>query len=168
MARQTYTAWLALRSRTADQFSQAIERVFEALAVLASGLNPDGTAYTLPVDVSSSAPPTGASTAANQTTGNTSLASIDTKTVGSSVTLYDGAQATSTTGAPLNGGTSQSVSEVLVTNTDGSIVMYVGNATSQSTPLAAGASIAIPVNNLNKVYVKSASGTPSVAWLGRS
>src|SRR5438132_772084 len=35
-----------------------------------------------------------------------------------SATLYDGSQATSTTGAALNGGTSQAVKEVLVTNTD--------------------------------------------------
>jgi hypothetical protein len=88
--------------------------------------------------------------------------------VSGSATLYDGSQATSTTAAPLNGGTSQAVSEVLVTNRDAAIAMLVGSATSQSTPLPAGAYVVIPVDDLNKVYVKSASGTPTVSWLGRS
>lgn len=85
-----------------------------------------------------------------------------------SATLYDGSQATSTTAAALNGGTSQAIKEVVVTNTDAALGMLLGSATSQSTPLKAGQSIVLPVNNLNKVYVKSVSGTPAVAWLGRS
>lgn len=80
--------------------------------------------------------------------------------------LIDGTQGTTTTGAPLNGGTSQRVREVIVSNKDAAIVLYVGNSASQNTPLAAGASIRLAVDDLKKVWVRSASGTPSVAWLG--
>jgi len=81
-------------------------------------------------------------------------------------TLIDGTQATSTTGAPLNGGTAQAVDWVVVTNPDASIVLYAGNATSQSNPIPPLGSLRIETNNLNKIYVKSASGTPAVSWLG--
>lgn len=85
-----------------------------------------------------------------------------------SATLFSGSQPTSTTGEPLNGGDPQTIVEVLVSNTHASILMYVGNEDSQDTPIAAGGALSIPVDNLNKVYVRAASGTPSVAWLGRS
>lgn len=91
-----------------------------------------------------------------------------TPAAGASATLYDGSQATSTTAAALNGAVSQTVSEVIVQNRDTVINLLVGNATSQSISLVPGAFAVIPVDNLNKVFVKSASGTPTVAWLGRS
>lgn len=87
---------------------------------------------------------------------------------GASATLFDGSQATSTTAAALNGAVSQAVSEVIVQNRDAAINLLVGNVTSQSIALVPGAAVVIPVADLASVFVKSASGTPTVAWLGRS
>jgi len=84
--------------------------------------------------------------------------------VGSS-TLYDGTQTATTTAAALNSGTSRSCSSVLVQNDpDSTQDVFVGNDSSQSVQLVPGQAEVIPVDNVNKVFVKTASGTATVNW----
>lgn len=66
-------------------------------------------------------------------------------------------------GVPLSA-TPQSIFEVRVQNDPGSAAnVFVGGPDGQVIVLTAGASITIPANNLNLVYVRSANAT--VNWL---
>lgn len=85
--------------------------------------------------------------------------------MGSFKTFIAGSQATSTTAAALNGGNSQACQELIVQNVDAAIVLHFGDANSQPMNLAAGASITLKVRDVRDVWVKSASGTPTVAWI---
>jgi hypothetical protein len=85
-----------------------------------------------------------------------------------STALYDGQASVTTTAAALP---SQVISEVVLTadptNTSGEYV-YVGNATSQHTPLAPGQSITLSISNLDLVYAFASSGTLKLDYLARS
>lgn len=98
--------------------------------------------------------------------GTTGLAQ-SVATNDTSDTLYDGTKALTTVAAAI--AASQAVREVLIQNDpDNTIDIFVGNATSQSIQLKPGQSIVIPVSNLATVFAKSASGTPTLNYLGRS
>jgi hypothetical protein len=77
--------------------------------------------------------------------------------------VNSGTKATSTTAAQLG---TQPCRGVQVHNNDGSINVLIGNSSSQSFTLGPGqATGRISVSNVNQIYVKSASGTPTVSWL---
>jgi len=74
-----------------------------------------------------------------------------------------GTQALSTTAVQLP---AQPCLEVALTNNDASIAMLIGwNAITQSFTLAAGSSVVIQAQNLNQLYAKSASGTPTLSYI---
>lgn len=87
----------------------------------------------------------------------------------SSPALYDGTQAAGVTATPLNGGTSLAATEVIVQNDPGSpAAIKIGNATSQNLSLAIGASVVLPIDNVNKIYVKRTGGADCTAnWEAR-
>lgn len=82
-------------------------------------------------------------------------------------TLYAGTSTLSTSAAAI--GSSQACTAVLVqsdpTNT---VDMVMGNASTQPIRLVPGQTILIPVTNINLVYAKSISSTPTLNWLARS
>ena len=116
---------------------------------------------------------TNARTISTDTTGALNLAagtnSIGGVTQTPSTALYDGQASVTTTAAAI--ASSQAITEVLLTadpgNANGSYV-YVGNATSQNTPLAPGQSMTLSVSNLDLIYAKASSGTLALDYLGRS
>jgi hypothetical protein len=56
--------------------------------------------------------------------------------------------------------------EVAITNNDASIAMLIGwNATTQSFTLPATQTVVIQATNLNQLYAKSASGTPTLSYI---
>ena len=74
-----------------------------------------------------------------------------------------GTQALSTTAVQLP---AQPCKAVLVTNNDASIAMLLGwNSTTQSFTLRPSTSVRIECGNLNQLYAKSASGTPTLSYL---
>ena len=75
-----------------------------------------------------------------------------------------GTQALSTTAVQLP---AQTCTEVVLTNNDASIAMLLGwNSTTQSFTLPAGQTMSVRgVRNLNELYAKSASGTPTLSYL---
>lgn len=77
--------------------------------------------------------------------------------------LYDGT-GTVTVAAAISA-TSQPCAEVMVqADPDNSVALFVGNATSQSTQLAAGQAATIPVDNPTKVYARSADGVTAARF----
>lgn len=83
-----------------------------------------------------------------------------------SATLYAGTNALTTTEETLAG--SQAVSEVLIqADPTNSADVLIGISGTLPIRLGAGGAISLPVNNLNLVYVKMASGTGNVFYLGR-
>lgn len=85
-----------------------------------------------------------------------------------STTLYDGQASVTATPAAIG---SQAIREVILTadptNAAGSYV-YVGNSSSQHTPLAPGESITLSVSNLSLVYAYASTGTQKLDYLGRN
>jgi hypothetical protein len=74
-----------------------------------------------------------------------------------------GTQALSTTAVRLP---AQACTQVAITNNDASIAMLLGwNSTTQSFTLTAGSTVTFRVTNLNNLYAKSASGTPTLSYL---
>lgn len=72
-----------------------------------------------------------------------------------------------TTAAPLTT-TDTLISQVLVqADPDNTADVFIGDSTSQTIQLKAQDGITLLVNNLNQVYVKSASGTQTVNWVTR-
>jgi predicted RNA methylase len=56
--------------------------------------------------------------------------------------------------------------QVVVHNDDAAIAIKIGNASAQNyTVTAGGSSGPIAVTNINQVYVKSASGTPTCSYI---
>lgn len=91
---------------------------------------------------------------------------VDSGGAGASATLTAGTLTTSTTAAAL--AATLAVTEIMVQNDpDNTIDVFVGNATAQPLQLSPGDSLVLAVNDLAKVYVKSASGTPLVNYLAR-
>jgi len=79
------------------------------------------------------------------------------------VAVNSGTLALTTTAVQLG---SRSIKGVTIHNNDGSINVLVGGAGTQSFTISpGGTSGRIVVANLNQVWVKSASGTPTVSWL---
>jgi hypothetical protein len=80
--------------------------------------------------------------------------------------------ATSATGVQLNSGTSFPVSGILVQADEGntaSVYIQSGSGTTGGRiSLAAGESIYLSVDNVNKVWIRAASGTQSVYWVSLS
>lgn len=91
-------------------------------------------------------------------------------TAATSSAFYDGTVAAAAAAAQLQAG-SQPCAEVIVQNDPSNAVgqdIYVGNSTSQSMRLKPGDSEIVPINDVNKVYVKAVTGTPRVNWHARS
>ena len=85
----------------------------------------------------------------------------------SSGVLYAGTNALTTSAEAL--AASQAVTEVLVqADAANTTNVLIGNSGGQYIQLGAGGAIVIPVANLATVYVKMASGTGTVNYLGRS
>lgn len=83
-----------------------------------------------------------------------------------SSTLYDGTLAATTSAAALAASTP--VEEVVVVNDpDNSVDILVGNSSSQSNKLGPGDSATVVIDDLNKIYIKTASGTATVTYLAR-
>lgn len=76
--------------------------------------------------------------------------------------LGSATQALSTTAAAL---ANHPCRFVTITNNDASISMLLGNSASQSLTLKPATSITFPINNTNKIYAKSASGTPTLSYM---
>jgi hypothetical protein len=84
-----------------------------------------------------------------------------------SATLYAGTLAATTSAAAL--ASSQAVKEVLIQNPpDAAANILIGNASAQPIVLEPGDAATIEVANLATVYVKTASGSITVNYLGRS
>lgn len=81
-------------------------------------------------------------------------------------TLRDGTLVLSTTAAALSSSTALKKGVLIQNPSTNTINAIVGNATSQNTVLEPGREIFIEIDNLNAVYVKSASGTPTINYLG--
>lgn len=83
-----------------------------------------------------------------------------------STSLATGQKTANTTAAALAGSTV--CREVLIQNDSGSSnSVKVGNDTNQYIELSPGDAISLPIDNVSKVYVKTASGTATVNWLAR-
>jgi hypothetical protein len=57
-----------------------------------------------------------------------------------------------------------SATDVSIHNNDGSINVLVGNAAAQNFSLGAGQTLHCRVVNLNQIWVRSASGTPTLSY----
>lgn len=74
-----------------------------------------------------------------------------------------GTQALSTTPVQLP---AQPCLEVSIANNDASIVVLIGwSAATQAYSIAAGGSVVVQATNLNQLYAKSASGTPTLSYI---
>lgn len=74
-----------------------------------------------------------------------------------------GTQALSTTAIQLP---AQPCIEVALSNPDAAIAMLIGwNATTQAFTLPVGATVVIQATNLNQLWAKSASGTPTLNYI---
>lgn len=74
-----------------------------------------------------------------------------------------GTQALSTTPVQLP---AQPCLEVSIANNDASIAVLIGwNATTQTYTIAAGHSVVVQAQNLNQLWAKSASGTPTLSYI---
>jgi len=61
------------------------------------------------------------------------------------------------------------INEVIIQSSTGNVVnVWVGNSTARSIFLNPGASITLPVLNLNTVYVATTGSTATVGYLARS
>ena len=78
--------------------------------------------------------------------------------------ILAGTTVTSTTAAAIVS-SSTPCRAVVLKNDDASIVIAIGDAASQSINLAAGQSISLRIDNLNKIYADAASGTPTLDWI---
>jgi hypothetical protein len=77
--------------------------------------------------------------------------------------INSGTKALSTTAAQLG---SQPCKGVQIHNNDPAIAILVGGAAAQNYTVAPGGQTGrIEIGNINQVYVKSASGTPTCSWL---
>lgn len=75
-------------------------------------------------------------------------------------TLQDGTNASvGTTAAQVTTTDVIATSVLIQADPDNTDDIFLGNATSQSVQLQPGQSIAVQINNVNKLYAKSASGT---------
>ena len=54
---------------------------------------------------------------------------------------------------------------IILQNNDAAITVLVGNATTQNIKILAAGSLLLPVRRIEKIYAKSASGTPSISIL---
>lgn len=92
---------------------------------------------------------------------------IQTETYASTA-LYDGQASVTATAAALP---SQAIREVVLTsdptNTSGSYI-YIGDSTSQHTPLAPGQSATLSIDNLDLVYAYASTGTLKLNYLARN
>jgi hypothetical protein len=88
---------------------------------------------------------------------------------GSTATVAFGSKATSTSAAAIGTGTAPG--GLVLTNADGTIVIWVGGLDVAATPgvgkypLRPGASIVIPNGDLAAIGAVSESGTPTLAWV---
>jgi hypothetical protein len=83
-----------------------------------------------------------------------------------SASLVAGVATLSTSAAAIG---SQPCSEVLLqSDPDNAVNVFVGSASAQPIQLAPGDALVLAVTNINLVYAKSASGTPTLNWLARS
>lgn len=84
-----------------------------------------------------------------------------------SATLYAGTAALTTVAAAI--ATTQAINEVVIQSDPDNVVdVFIGNATAQPLQLKPGWAITIPVSNLATIYAKTASGTASLNYIGRS
>jgi hypothetical protein len=92
-------------------------------------------------------------------------------TFANATSLAYGSTATSSTAAAL-GTTTAYTGGLVVTNVDAAITIWLGSSSGVTAgvgaayPLAAGASVTLPTGDLAGVFAISASGTPTIAWIG--
>jgi len=67
-----------------------------------------------------------------------------------------------TSAIPVDTDSKYRVEVTLLADSGNTDIVYVGTATSQPFPLAAGASLSIPRTSLNRIYVRAASGTQTI------
>ncbi len=81
--------------------------------------------------------------------------------------LLAGTQSATTVAAALNSGTAAGCRQVLVqADPDNTVSVFVGNATTQPLELVPGDAATIGISDVAKVFVKTASSTATVNWLG--
>lgn len=134
----------------------------------------------VPVSNASLPLPSGASTSTLQTTGNTSLSSIDTKLSGTLTTVTSGSVGTTLDGVHVNQTTSNTsavqlqagsipatngiIVKALSTNTATVFVGDSGVTTANGYELTAGEPVALTATNINVVYVTGSNGSDKVCW----
>lgn len=97
---------------------------------------------------------------------NASSQRVWVKPAGSTV-LYAGTATATTTAAAL--AASQVVSELVVQcDPDNAVDCFVGNSTAQTIQLKPGQSLSVPVDNVSRLFVKTASSTAAVNYMGRN
>lgn len=103
-------------------------------------------------------PPTGQTAPMLQITGSAASAPM--------ATLIAGIQTGTTAATALNNGVSQTCMEMIIENQPiNNINILVGTAALQSFHIAPGDTLVLPIDNVNKVYVKTPSGSSVVGWL---
>ena len=82
--------------------------------------------------------------------------------------LFAGEKTGVTTAAVQISTTSNNIREALIQSDPSNTTnMLIGNSTDQEVVLTPGQSVTIPIISLSLVWVKMASGTGTVNWLGR-
>ena len=80
--------------------------------------------------------------------------------------ILAGVQTGTTIAAGLNNGVSQVCSEVIVQNQPiNAINVLVGNQSLQAFHLTPDASLVIAIDNVNKIYIKTPSGSSVISWM---
>ena len=85
-------------------------------------------------------------------------------TTGFTAIIYAADVALSTTAAAISVAR-EGIDSIILQNNDAAIVLLIGDSAAQPIKLAVGASITLPFRRIEKIYAKSASGTPSISIL---
>lgn len=113
--------------------------------------------------------PTGASTSALQTTGNTSLSSIDTKTYATPTTVFAGQKTVAVTNTAVAIASSQAVLGVIVQALSANVnSIYVGPSTvttANGFELQPGQATSVAITNLSTVFINGTSGD-GICYIG--
>lgn len=94
--------------------------------------------------------------------------SVSTQSAASS-TLTAGVQTGTTVATALNNGSSLACTEVIVQNLPiNSLNVLIGSQALQSLHITPDRALTIPIDNVNKVYIRTTGSTSVVGWLARS
>ena len=88
---------------------------------------------------------------------------------GASSTLTAGVQTGTTAATALNNGSSLACTEVIVQNLPiNTLNILIGSQALQSLHITPDKALTIPIDNVNKVYIRTTGSTSVVGWLARS